>query len=68
MAAGVVGAASADSWLGCLDSQYNNLYLLSVTKRNSNVALMLIFLSRLVNVSARSNDDVTERSGAGTCC
>jgi hypothetical protein len=36
---------------GCTcDAQYNNLYLLSVTKRNSNVALMVIFLYRLVNV------------------
>lgn len=42
-----------------LGSQYNNLYLLSVTKRNSNVALMLIFLSRLVNVSKRRANDAT---------
>ena len=30
--------------------KYNNLYLLSVTKRNSNVALMLQYLYRLVDV------------------
>lgn len=30
--------------------KYNNLYLLSVTKRNANVALMLVYLYRLVDV------------------
>ena len=30
--------------------QYNNLYLLGVTKRNSNVSLMVIYLYRLVGV------------------
>lgn len=28
--------------------QYNNLILMSVTKRNSNVALMLVYLYKLV--------------------
>lgn len=31
--------------------QHNNLYLMSVTKRNANVALMFMFLYRLVGVS-----------------
>lgn len=30
--------------------KYNNLYLMSVTKRNSNIALMLVYLYRLVDV------------------
>lgn len=30
--------------------QYNNLILMSVTKRNSNVALMLVYLYKLVDV------------------
>ena len=30
--------------------KYNNLYLLSVTRQNSNVALMLVYLYRLVDV------------------
>lgn len=29
--------------------QYNNLILMSVTKRNSNVALMLVYLYKLVS-------------------
>ena len=33
---------------GC--TQHNNLYLMTVTKRNSNVALMFMYLYRLVQV------------------
>lgn len=32
--------------------QYNNLILMSVTKRNSNVALMLVYLYKLVSRSS----------------
>ena len=31
--------------------QYNNLIIMSVTKRNSNVALMLVYLYKLVSRS-----------------
>lgn len=33
--------------------QYNNLILMSVTKRNSNVALMLVYLYKLVRYPCR---------------
>jgi AP-1 complex subunit mu len=32
--------------------QHNNLFLMCVTKRNSNIALVLMTLYRLVNVSS----------------
>jgi hypothetical protein len=31
--------------------QHNNLYVLAVTRKNSNVAAILVFLERLVEVS-----------------
>lgn len=48
--------------------KYNNLYLMSVTKRNSNIALMLVYLYRLVDVfKVRAHRPVTrfiERTSA----
>jgi hypothetical protein len=42
--------------------KYNNLYLLSVTKRNANVALMLVYLYRLVDVfKVRASERREER-------
>lgn len=34
--------------------QHNNLYLMTVTKVNSNVALMLMYLTRICQVRAYS--------------
>ncbi|KAM3573795.1 hypothetical protein VYU27_004216 [Nannochloropsis oceanica] len=42
--------------------KYNNLFLLSVTKRNSNVALMLVYLSRLVDVFKEYFGELEEES------
>lgn len=42
--------------------KYNNLFLLSVTKRNSNVALMLMYLSRLVDVFKEYFGELEEES------
>ena len=35
--------------------KYNNLYIMAVTQRNSNVAMILLFLYRLVEVSLSPN-------------
>ena len=35
--------------------KYNNLYLLAVTKRNANAAVMVLFLYRLVHVSCSTH-------------
>lgn len=35
--------------------QYNNLILMSATKRNSNVALMLVYLYKLVRNGGGTN-------------
>lgn len=37
--------------LGFGGSQHNNLYLMTVTKVNSNVALMLMYLTRICQVN-----------------
>jgi len=42
--------------------KYNNLYLMSVTKRNSNVALMLVYLYRLVDVFKEYFGELEEES------
>lgn len=42
--------------------KYNNLYLMTVTKRNSNVALMLVFLYRLVEVFKEYFGELEEES------
>jgi len=42
--------------------KYNNLYLLSVTKRNANAAVMLLFLYRLVHVFENYFKELEEES------
>ena len=42
--------------------KYNNLYLLSVTRQNSNVALMLVYLYRLVDVFKEYFGELEEES------
>lgn len=42
--------------------KYNNLYLMSVTKRNSNIALMLVYLYRLVDVFKEYFGELEEES------
>lgn len=45
--------------------QYNNLILMSVTKRNSNVALMLVYLYKLVRNGGESHESSLQRDGQG---
>jgi hypothetical protein len=45
--------------------KYNNLYLMAVTKRNSNVALMLVYLYRMVDVFKVSLPPIWTRWGSG---
>lgn len=42
--------------------RHNNLYLMSITKRNSNICLMLMFLYRLINVFQDYFGELNEES------
>lgn len=42
--------------------QHNNLYLLTITKRNSNIALMLMYLYRIVSVFKDYFGEIEEES------
>lgn len=46
--------------------QYNNLILMSVTKRNSNVALMFVYLYKLVSIRVCWDPFVFPSIGAST--
>ena len=60
----VLEADEADELLGWLEHgttyvyiKYNNLYIMAVTQRNSNAAMILLFLYRLVEVLKAHYDD-----------
>ena len=54
-----------DEWLFCLQYLYirhNNLYLLALTKRNSNATEILLFLHRVVEVFTEYFKELEEES------